>query len=321
MLYFFTSPTRAQRPGPVPHPSELSLVTFMSASGSQIPFAAVNVPGSDHTFKQADLDSLANGKSWKKDGRFVVVPNDNTASKLAFSLSEPLSTIAEIHVYTTNDESFGNAPCFLLAPTKGSAASGNIAKLFVHYEAEGDRVLSLPAVGTAAVDAVDVSEWVMVPPTTTTTATTVTTTTTTTTVASTMTTTTTVAEPARSMTSAEIAAQFRLYDVDGDGFLSHEEFRAMLLGHGSTMSASDVREIITDVRAEDSHSCTSLCALNRQSPEPWMKAADAHGRAQCIFESRPPTVRRERRRRVGRERAGGRIQRGQARGHCGGRGA
>ena len=81
-LFFFSSPTRAQQPGPVPFPSEISAVRITSKRGEPIPYT----PSKMRDFDCDDLGFLHDGKTWAENGRMIVVPNDDNVALLAFTI-------------------------------------------------------------------------------------------------------------------------------------------------------------------------------------------------------------------------------------------
>ena len=138
-LYYFTSTA-------IRYPSELSAVRLVSTSGESIPYTA-----SKHREFAGDLAVISDGGTWKTNKKMICVPNDEHAAAIQFQVAAPLSTIAEVVLYTTNDESFGHNPCILTVPGKDKAATSKFkGAVTVCYEAEGSRQLTVQGTAQAA---------------------------------------------------------------------------------------------------------------------------------------------------------------------------
>ena len=135
-VFFFTSLTRARKDSKLAYPSELSRVTFLDQKGSEIAYSVSATP--DWSPSKESLEILKQGRSWKDDRKMIAVPNHDTEPRLLFHLHAPATAVSEVHVYTTNDESFGDAPSF---GGRFRTSSRLKADLFIHYEAEEDRVV------------------------------------------------------------------------------------------------------------------------------------------------------------------------------------
>ena len=128
-IYYFTS-TKVRRN----NPSELSAVRLLSTSSESIPYTASKLREID-----GDLAVLSDGETWKTNGKMVCVPNDEQAAAIKFEVAAPVSTVAEVLLYTTNNESFGSDPCIFTVPGKAAAAKSKFkGKVTVCYEAEGN---------------------------------------------------------------------------------------------------------------------------------------------------------------------------------------